>query len=248
MQNWNPLIYAANARFVADLGDKVLDLLDAKVGETILDLGCGDGVLTARISETGANVLGIDSSSEMVKAAEARGIRAVVADGEALEFAQEFDAVFSNAALHWMNDQGAVMLGVRRALRAGGRFVAEFGGAGNTKTVIDAIDRELGNRGFPGLLGNPWYFPDLSEYQTRLENWGFMVRHIQLINRPTPLPTGLANWLDIFAGSFLEVLPVDQRLSARDAIVEALRPEIRDEDGVWWADYVRIRFVADLPA
>ena len=244
VQDWNPSKYAANARFVADLGDKVLDLLDAKVGEKVLDLGCGDGVLTARISAAGAKVLGVDSSSKMVEAAVARGVTAVVADGEALGFVQEFDAVFSNAALHWMKDPDAVMQGVRRALKAGGRFVAEFGGVGNTRTVIDAIDRELTDRGYPGLV-IPGIFLTLRNIKNGCEclvfesvvwSWLTALRGFRLV---------------LLIGWIFSQLPFwgccrNQRLAARDAIVEALRPKIQDEDGVWWVDYVRIRFAAVL--
>ena len=241
-QRWDPDAYATNARFVADLAGPVVDLLAPRAGERILDLGCGDGALTAKIVATGADVLGVDASDDLVAAARAMGVSADVANAHQLPFVEEFDAVFSNAALHWMRDPEAVIEGVRRALKPGGRFVAEMGGAGNVATIVAAIDEELSARGHSAAEGNPWYFPSPEDYTMLLEKHGFHVEEIALIQRPTKLPGDVGGWLDTFADSFLRVLDPDARNEARDGIVERLRDRIRDKDGVWWADYVRLRF------
>lgn len=245
-QDWDPDVYATNARFVADLAGAVVDLLAPRARERILDLGCGDGALTQKIAERGADVLGVDASADLVRATQELGLPAQVVNGHHLAFSQEFDAVFSNAALHWMRDPSAVLEGVRRALKPGGRFVAEFGGAGNVAKLIGAIDEELTARGQPGLKGHPWYFPTPEAYRALLESHGFQVEQIGLIDRPTKLPGDIGGWLDTFADSFLRVLDPGDRAAARDAIVDRLRDRIRDDEGVWWADYVRLRFKAFL--
>ncbi|MCX8230679.1 MAG: methyltransferase domain-containing protein [Alphaproteobacteria bacterium] len=245
-QDWDSNVYATNARFVADLAGAVVCLLAPQPGERILDLGCGDGALTKNIAEAGADVLGVDASEDLVRATRELGLTGDVVNGHHLEFAQEFDAVFSNAALHWMRDPEAVIDGVKRAMKPGGRFVAEFGGAGNVAKIIAAIDEELSERGKPGLKGHPWYFPTPDTYRALLEQRGFRVDQIGLIDRPTRLPGDVGGWLDTFADSFLRVLDPADRGAARDAIVARLHDRIRDEDGVWWADYVRLRFRAFL--
>ncbi len=119
-QTWDASLYAGNGRFVALLAGSLVEALQPQAGERILDLGCGDGFLTRQIAESGATMVGVDSSPQMIAAAKERGVDARYASGEALPFEREFDAVFSNAALHWMSDQDAVLEGVYRALRPGG--------------------------------------------------------------------------------------------------------------------------------
>src|SRR5215472_7446914 len=165
--NWDPDAYARNARFVSDLGAGVLDWLEPRPGELILDLGCGDGALTEKILAAGAEVIGVDSSPRMVEAARARGLEVVVMAGEALTFQADFDAVFSNAALHWMRDIDAVLDGVWRALLPGGRFLGEFGAHGNTAAIMVALQVVLGSRGEP--FKSPWYFPTADEFRASLE-------------------------------------------------------------------------------
>ena len=245
-QEWNANGYAQNADFVPKLGSEVVKLLAPQPGERILDLGCGDGALTKNIAEAGADVLGVDASEHLIRAMRELGLSGDVVNGHHLEFSKEFDAVFSNAALHWMLDPEAVIHGVKRAIRPGGRFVGEFGGAGNVAKIIAAIDEELSERGQPGLKGHPWYFPTPDTYRALLEERGFRVEQIGLINRPTRLPGNIGGWLDTFADSFLRVLDPADRGVARDAIVARLQDRICDEDGVWWADYVRLRFRAFL--
>ena len=245
-QEWDPQVYAANARFVADLAGDVVRLLDPRFGERILDLGCGDGALTEALVTAGATVLGVDASADQVAAAQSRGLEARVVNGHELAFQAEFDAVFTNAALHWMQQLDQVIAGVARALKPGGRFVGEMGGSGNVAKILAAMDKVMTRRGHPGLPGLPWAFPTPDEFRAHLESKGFAVHSIERIPRPTRLPGDIGGWLDVFCESFFRVLGPTDRPAARDEIIEALRPVLADADGVWWADYVRLRFSARL--
>jgi SAM-dependent methyltransferase len=243
-QSWDPQRYERNARFVSDLGMPVVELLRPLAGERILDLGCGDGALTVKLVEIGCDVVGVDGSAAQVEGARALGIEARVMNGEELTFENEFDAVFSNAAMHWMKRADLVIAGVRRALRPGGRFVAEFGGFGCVQTIAAALEAALDRRGIDGRGRNPWYFPTDVEYRRRLERGGFEVKSIALIPRPTPLPGDVTGWLDTFAESFSSALPAADRPAFIAEVAEALRPRLCDAEGQWTADYVRLRFAA----
>lgn len=243
-QSWNPEGYRHHAGFVATLGRPVLELLAPLPGERILDLGCGDGALTAELAATGAEVVGCDASAELLEAARARGLDVVLADGHALPFKAEFDAVFSNAALHWMTRPDDVIAGVAKALRPGGRFVAEFGGMGNVAAITTALRAVLGEAGIDALAMRPWYFPSPDEHAARLERHGFTVSTIELIPRPTALPTGMAGWLETFAEPFLRHAPAAERAGLLARAVRLLEPALRDSAGNWTADYVRLRFRA----
>ena len=246
-QHWNPGLYAENARFVAELGLPVVELLSPRPGERVLDLGCGDGALTARLVELGCEAVGVDASPDMVAAARALGVDARVMDGQALPFDGEFDAVFSNAALHWMKEAPAAVIdGVWRALRPGGRFVAELGGRGNVSAIVTAIDAALAARGL--AVSSPWFFPAPEQYRGLLEARGFVVRNIDLIPRPTALPGSVSGWLETFAQPYTSALPAAGRQEFTGEIVDALRPLLCDADGNWTADYVRLRFLAEKPA
>jgi SAM-dependent methyltransferase len=246
-QTWDPDRYARNARFVADLGLPVLELLAAQPGERILDLGCGDGVLTEKLAALGCQVVGVDSSPEQVAAAQARGLDARVIDAQRLPFEAEFDAVFSNAALHWMRPPDAVIAGVWRALEPGGRFVGEMGGAGNIAIVQEALQTALARRGVDLQQTSPWYFPDEVAYRQKLEAAGFVVTSIERFPRLTPLPGDVGDWLETFAGSFLGVFPDDERTEVIAELRELLWPRLLNGDGVWVLDYVRLRFAAVKP-
>ena len=247
-QSWDPDGYARHARFVSDLGEPVLELLDPQPGERILDLGCGDGALTQRLVELGARVVGVDGSPEQIAAAQKLGLDARVGDGENLDFDAEFEAVFSNAAMHWMKRADAVIESVWRALVPGGRFVAEFGGRGCVATIEAALLEALERRGIDGRSAHPWYFPSDEAYRQRLEARGFTVASIALIPRPTPLPGDVVAWLEIFAQSFMARLDETDRPVFLAEVRDALRPHLCDANESWTADYVRLRFAADKPA
>lgn len=242
--HWSADKYEANARFVTDLAGPVVALLAPRPGEEILDLGCGDGPLTQALAGQGAHVRGVDASADMVAGAVARGVDAQVMDGHALTFKAEFDAVFSNAALHWMTDPDAVIAGAHRALRPGGRFVAEQGGMGNVAAIRTALIAVLARRGVETDLKNIWYFPSVEEQTMRLTAAGFSVEYCELIPRPTPVAAGMEAWVETLAAPALAVLPEADRAAARAEAATLVAPALCDAQGNWTADYVRIRFKA----
>ncbi|HWE49757.1 MAG TPA: class I SAM-dependent methyltransferase [Bryobacteraceae bacterium] len=249
-QNWSAAGYAANAHFVPALGQPVLELLEPRACERILDLGCGDGTLTEKLIAAGAQVIGIDSSPDMIAAARARGIDAREMDARALPFAGEFDAVFTNAALHWIRDDpDAPIAGAFSALKSGGRFVGEMGGHACVGAITVALLAALEKRGVKNPAGwIPWYFPTAAEYEARLRNAGFVPQSVQLIPRPTPLPAGMRGWLETFANPFCAAIPESDHGSFLDQVTAPLEPVLRDrEGGRWTADYTRLRFAAIKP-
>jgi SAM-dependent methyltransferase len=246
-QTWDPERYARNARFVSDLGMPVVHLLAPRPGERILDVGCGDGVLAAKLAAMGCEVVGVDASEMQVAAARKLGVDARVIPGEALPFREEFDAVFSNAALHWMLCPDDVIAGVWRALKRGGRFVAEMGGYGCVQTIKATLIDALHRRGIDGESLVPWYFPTIEDYSARLRQAGFVVSYISLFPRPTPLPGDVTSWLETFAENFLRALPAAERPAYLEEVREAVRPKLCDAGGNWTADYVRLRFAAQKP-
>jgi trans-aconitate methyltransferase len=242
-QAWDPETYRRHAGFVAELGRPAVELLAPRPGERVLDLGCGDGRLTEMLVAAGCRVIGVDASAPQVEAARARGLEARVMDGQALAFREEFDAVFSNAALHWMKRPRRVLEGVWSALRPGGRFVGEFGAKDNVAAVTRAIDEALRRRGLSYADRDPWYYPAADEYRAELEAAGFEVRHLETFARPTPLPGQMTAWLETFAGAFLSALPPAERSAFCREIESALIPTLF-RDGLWFVDYVRLRFHA----
>lgn len=242
-QQWNAARYGTEARFVADLAAPLVDLLAPRPGEEILDLGCGDGALSAAIEERGARVIGIDASGEMVAAARALGIDARVMPGEAIAFERAFDAVFSNAALHWMADLATVFAGVARALKPNARFVAEMGGEGNVGSVVAALEQAFRRRRLKPP--RPWIFPSPEAVAALLADQGFRVETLELFERPTRLPGDLSDWLQIFAGDYLALLPAPERSGLVEDVRAALSPRLSSGGG-WTLDYVRLRFSARL--
>lgn len=246
---WNAADYAANAGFVPALGNAALELLAPKPGEAILDLGCGDGVLTKRIADAGADVLGVDASEAMLAAARGFGLQVEVADGQALPFDRRFDAVFSNAALHWMPNQQAVAEGVFRALKPGGRYVGECGGFMNIAAIRTALRAVLKAHGYSPESGGGQTYLTAEAFTAIQQAAGFGEVEAGLIARPTPLPTGIRGWLKTFRAGFLDESGVPEAARARviDEIEALLVPVLRDGAGNWQADYVRLRWQAQKP-
>lgn len=242
---WSPSDYRTHASFVPALGESVLERFAPRPGEHVLDLGCGDGVLTARIVEAGATVVGVDASASMVAAARARGLDARVVDVRQLTFEQEFDGVFSNAVLHWVPEADAVLRGLARALRPGGRLVAEFGGHTNVAAIATAARAVCARRGY--TFRSPWYYPTPDEYRRLLVGAGFVVRDIRLVPRPTPLPTGMVDWLRTFGVTQYADVPATLAADVEAEIAELLAPALCDLAGRWTADYVRLQVDAALP-
>lgn len=243
---WDPDTYDGSHSFVSEYGKDLLEWLDAKPDERILDVGCGTGRLTAEIAGSGAEVIGIDQSEAMIEQAQSSHSNCSFVRADATEFDpdESFDAVFSNAALHWISEQDTVLESIRNALRPGGRFVAELGGADNVRLIVDALETELRERGYE--VANPWYFPSIGEYAPRLEAHGFEVRSARLFDRPTELENGddgLANWLEMFSEEFFQSVPTDEQDEIIAAVEDELRPTLF-RDGSWIADYRRLRFAA----
>ena len=242
---WNPETYARNARFVSDLGAPLLQILDPQPGELILDLGCGDGALSEQIAAR-SRVVCVDSSMAFLKAARARRLQVVQMDGQQLAFRRCFDAVFSNAALHWMKGSEKVLEGVAGCLKPNARFVGEFGGKGNVETIRAVLHAGLRKRSIDPWRVDPWYYPSPEEFAALLERFGFSVAYIELIPRPTKLPGELTQWLELFAQPFTKSLADAERQSFINEVCDALESKLRKSDGSWHADYVRLRFRAEL--
>ncbi|WP_226011291.1 class I SAM-dependent methyltransferase [Halomicrobium salinisoli] len=247
--DWDTDAYDADTAFVYEYGESLIDLLDPKPGARVLDLGCGTGHLTADLAAAvgDGEVVGIDRSAEMVAAARENypDLRFECVDATEYETDEPFDAVFSNAALHWIADQRAVAERVRDALAPGGRFVAEMGGSGNVAAIVDATLAELAERGYD--VDHPWYFPTVGEQAGLLESAGFEVRLARLFDRPTDLdgPDGLRDWLAVFGDSLFADLTEAERTAVVERVEDRLRPELYDpETETWTADYRRLRFVA----
>jgi SAM-dependent methyltransferase len=245
--DWSPETYLRNASFVPQLGQSVLELLDPKPGERILDIGCGEGMLTVQIQAAGAEVLAVDLSPAQVEAARARGVKAEVADGCDLDFSGAFDAVFSNAALHWMRPISKVFENVFRALKPGGRFVAEMGGAGNISSIRSALYDSLEARDLNPSRYDPWSFPGPGEARGLLTQAGFEVEELSLFRRPTTLPGDIGGWLETFARPYLGAVGEAEHDALMNEVREVLRPQLMGDDGVWVADYVRLKFKAIKP-
>ena len=245
-QHWDPALYQGGHSFVFERGRDLVPLLAPAPGERILDVGCGTGQLTWEIARAGARVVGIDSSAAMIEEARRNfpALEFVLSDVRSMPFENEFEAVFSNAALHWVRDAERAAAAIARALRPGGRFVAEFGGQGNVAALLDAAYAALADLGREGQ--NPWYFPSVGEYATLLESKGLAVTYAALFDRPTPLEGGdqaIARWFTMFGGPFLSGLDDGEKAAfLRQAQEHAARHLCRD--GTWYADYRRLRIAA----
>jgi len=250
---WDSTLYDESFGIITRLGAGVVELLAPQPGERIIDLGCGTGALTAQIAAAGAEAMGIDASESMIARATELypELHFEVAKGEDFSVDVPVNAVFSNAALHWMLPPEAVAASVARALEPGGRFVAEMGGSGNIATIVAATYQALAEEGIPHeRVRNPWYFPPIGEYASLLERAGFEVRFMELFDRPTPLddcPNGIADWLRMFGGDLLAPVPIGSRTRVQERVNELTRPRL-EQEGRWVADYRRLRFIAVKPA
>lgn len=246
---WDASDYGRNGAFVPTLGLPVVALLAPRPGEAILDLGCGDGALTGALIDAGADVTAVDASEDMVAAARTRGIAAERMDAQALGFDAAFDAVFSNAALHWMLDGAAVAAGVFRALRPGGRFVGEMGGFGNVRRMREALGAELTARGYALPEQDMQWYPSVGDFSALYAAAGFVAIDARLIDRPTPLPAGPEGWFRTFRSGLLDVVgvPAAERDELMTAAAARLPAAMRGADDIWRADYVRLRFSMRKP-
>lgn len=246
---WDAELYDRAAAFVWQHGSDLVDLLAPRPGERVLDLGCGTGHLTAELAARGARVVGLDNDPVMIERARRSypALEFVHGDAASFRFAEPFDAVFSNAALHWVTRAADAAACIGAALRPGGRFVAELGGKGNVQAIVSALTAALAEAGYPLVPERfPWYFPSIGEYAALLETHGLEPVYAALFDRPTRLEggeAGLRTWLALFAGHFFEAVPDERQAAITRLVEERLRPQLF-RDGAWFADYRRLRIVA----
>lgn len=245
---WNSETYDKQHQFVSDFGTDVLQWLAPQKDENILDIGCGTGDLANKIAESDATILGTDASAEMIQAARQKYplLKFEQLDGTALPFDQQFDAVFSNATFHWIENQKGLIKGIFKSLKPGGRLVAEFGGKGNIQSIVNAISTaaqhlDLSHK----IVANFWFFPSVSHYSALLEGAGFEVQQICLFDRPTPLvgQNGMLTWIDQFAQYAFKNLNEQECQQVKKLAVDVLRPDFY-KNGQWVADYRRLRVKA----
>ena len=265
--HWTANAYSASASFVPLLTQEIVQWLDPQPDDKILDLGCGDGLLTAKLRSSGARVAGFDASANFIKAAEDtygtnEGLLWKLQDCRYLESSKfvkeaEYNKVFSNAALHWIlrdaSTRMSVFRGVYKTLQPGGTFVFEMGGAGNVAEVHSAFLAALVHQGVP--IGEareacPWFFPSETMMKQMLERVGFKVDNMKLAYRPTRLTIekegGLDGWLRLMGADFLDVLPtMDKREAVIREVCDLLQTVItHEEDGSMWLGYVRLKVAA----
>ena len=241
---WDPNHYDAHGRFISRYGLELLDWLCARPGERILDFGCGDGFITQEIANTGAQVVGVDLDPNMVEAARARGLKAELADGTALSFEAEFDAVFSNSVLQWIKQPEPALQSIARALKPGGRFVVDVAGLGNLAAILVAM-RAVGDElGGDPELAFPFYAPTAEEFTASLKALGFEIVRSDTSPRYTALPSDLWNWIGSIFHPFFSQFDGATNEAARIRVLELLQPVLRDTSGQWHIDHVRVRVEA----
>lgn len=246
--HWDSKLYNEQHRFISDYGADVLQWLDTKAGENILDVGCGTGDLAAKIQESGATVSGVDASADMIELAKQTypTIQFEQADASQLEYNREFDAVFSNASFHWIENQRGLLRGIFKSLKHGGRLVAEFGGKGNIKSIVDAIETAAKQLGVEHrVISNFWFFPSIAHYANLLEASGFETEQMWLFDRPTKLigEDGMEKWINQFAQHAFVNLNEEEAKAVTNLAVSILKPA-HFKNGEWTADYKRLRIKA----
>ncbi len=244
--HWDPDHYDDKFSFVYQYGEDLLALLDPKPGERILDLGCGTGELTDLIHQSGAKVIGLDKSKEMIAAAQSKypHLEFVRSDAASFLFDPPFDAIFSNATLHWVLEYRNCIQSMYGNLKVGGRLVLEFGGKGNIENIIQPLRSVLSERGYSTQADlQLWYFPSPAAYSLELEDAGFEVVSAYHFDRLTKLNGDLKDWLSMFAQEFFVAIPA--------ADTEEIKKEVQErasatcyQDGIWYADYTRLRVTA----
>jgi trans-aconitate methyltransferase len=242
---WNAELYDSKHNFVSELAEDLVELLMPKSGEYILDLGCGTGHLTNKIASRGVQVIGIDSAPTMIEQAKENypQLHFAVGDAKNLDLPMQFDAIFSNAVLHWIKEAEEVIINISKLLKPKGRFVAEFGGKGNVKLILAAIHQAVKNTGCSvDTEFNPWYFPSIGEYASLLEKHNLEVVNATLFERSTPLDgeQGMRNWIKMFGNNILDKFSTEQQSCILTDIEKLLTPSLY-KDGTWFADYRRIR-------
>jgi len=247
--NWKINLYNKKHAFVYEYGEELIQFLNSKPNELILDLGCGSGQLTNEISKSGAKVIGIDSSKEMITDAQTKysDLKFIVKDAASFQLNKPFDAIFSNAVLHWVLDSESAIISMNKNLKLGGRLVVEFGGKGNVQTIIKSIRKILLERGYIKNANiQNWYFPSISEYTSLLEKNGFEVEFAHLYDRPTELAdnqNGIIDWIEMFGESFFINISKEEK---KDILIE-VQNDLKEKcfiNGKWYADYKRIRILA----
>lgn len=244
--SWNANLYKSNYAFVFQYGNSLIEWLQPQAGEQILDLGCGTGELTAKLAETGAQVTGLDASASMIESAKRNfpQLDFVVANAASFSLPKQYDAIFSNAALHWMLDKEAVAARMYQHLKPGGRLILEMGAQGNVAGLLQALEQAMQQHGY--IYAPFWYFPSVGEYTSILEQYGFKVQQALYFDRATELAdpeNGIIDWFDMFGDHFFKNMPAATRTAILQQAQESLRPT-HFRDGKWYADYVRLRIAA----
>jgi len=247
MDSWNANLYDSKHSFVSMYGESLIELLAPQKGEKILDLGCGTGDLARKLSAFGAELIGVDNSAKMIEQARSKypTIEFLVQDATELAFQHEFDAVFSNAALHWIKKPKPALTSIYNSLKKGGRFVAEFGGKGNVHAISDELIHQIETEGFTFDIEKfPWFFPSIAEYSSLMEQAGFRVTFAQHFDRPTPLEgkSAIKNWIDMFCSGMLAGVPESKKAGIIAKVEDNLK-EVLYRDGSWIGDYKRIRVI-----
>ncbi len=229
--------------FISHLAAPILEMLEPKEGEKILDLGCGNGTSSLEIQKSGAEVQGVDLNTDKVQQAREKGIDASVVNITQIAFEDQFDAIFSNAVLNWVKNQKQAITNVNKALKKGGRLIAEFGGDGNIKTITDAMQEVFSKNENFGSFKNPWYYPSAGEYKELLEENGFDVQYCELVSTPTRV-VNMDQWLDAFVSGIISHLTKDEKLEFKEQVKAILEPKLYTKENDWTLDYVRLRVKA----